>query len=72
MKDSFSVAKDLHGTQIGYGSNRKTKHLIPSGHKVFLVNNTRDVDILLMHNQTYAATYVDPNSQSSSESRKGI
>ncbi|KAK5060011.1 hypothetical protein LTR84_009895 [Exophiala bonariae] len=40
---------------IGYGSNKKTRHLIPSGHKVFLVHNARDVDILLMHNQTYAA-----------------
>jgi large subunit ribosomal protein L32e len=28
---------------------------MPSGHKAFLVNNTRDVDLLLMHNSTYAA-----------------
>lgn len=41
--------------QIGFGSNKKTRHLIPSGHKVFLVHNPRDVDILLMHNRTYAA-----------------
>jgi ribosomal protein L32E len=26
-------------TQIGYGSNRKTRHLMPSGHKAFLVSN---------------------------------
>lgn len=32
--------------------------MMPSGHKAFLVNNTRDVDILLMHNRTYAAEYV--------------
>lgn len=32
--------------------------MTPSGHKAFLVNNTRDVDILLMHNRTYAAEYV--------------
>jgi ribosomal protein L32E len=25
--------------QIGYGSNKKTRHLMPSGHKAFLVNN---------------------------------
>ncbi|MCJ1411246.1 60S ribosomal protein L32 [Ptychographa xylographoides] len=28
---------------------------MPSGHKAFVVNNTRDVDLLLMHNKTYAA-----------------
>lgn len=41
--------------QIGYGSNRKTRHMMPSGHKAFLVNNTRDLDLLLMHNKSYAA-----------------
>lgn len=44
--------------QIGYGNNRKTRHMMPSGHKAFLVNNTRDLDLLLMHNKTYAAEYV--------------
>jgi len=32
--------------------------LMPSGHKAFLVNNVRDLDLLLMHNKTYAAEYV--------------
>ncbi|KAL6232764.1 hypothetical protein BDW75DRAFT_242667 [Aspergillus navahoensis] len=40
---------------IGYGSNKKTKHMMPSGHKAFLVHNTKDVELLLMHNRTYAA-----------------
>ncbi|SLM38325.1 60s ribosomal protein l32 [Lasallia pustulata] len=40
---------------IGYGSNRKTRHLMPSGHKAFLVQNVADVDLLLMHNKTFAA-----------------
>ncbi|KAI5811003.1 60S ribosomal protein L32 [Peziza echinospora] len=40
---------------IGYGSNRKTKFRMPSGHKAFLVHNTADVELLLMHNQTFAA-----------------
>jgi len=44
--------------QIGYGSNKKTRHLMPSGHKAFVVNNPRDVDLLLMHNKTFAAEYV--------------
>ncbi len=44
--------------QIGYGSNKKTRFLMPSGHKAFLVHNSRDVDLLLMHNKTFAAEYV--------------
>jgi large subunit ribosomal protein L32e len=31
---------------------------MPSGHKAFLVNNIKDVDLLLMHNRSYAAEYV--------------
>jgi ribosomal protein L32E len=44
-----------YGLQIGYGNNKKTRHMMPSGHKAFLVNNVRDLDLLLMHNKTYAA-----------------
>jgi len=44
--------------QIGYGSNKKTRHMNPAGYKAFLVNNVRDVDLLLMHNRTFAAEYV--------------
>jgi large subunit ribosomal protein L32e len=29
--------------------------MMPSGHKAFLVSNVRDVDLLLMHNKTFAA-----------------
>jgi ribosomal protein L32E len=43
--------------KIGYGSNKKTKHLIPSGHKELLVNNASDLELLLMHNQKYAAVF---------------
>ncbi|MCJ1269281.1 60S ribosomal protein L32 [Lobaria immixta] len=28
---------------------------MPSGHKAFLVHNPSDVDLLLMHNKTFAA-----------------
>ena len=31
---------------------------MPSGHKAFLVHNPADVDLLLMHNKTFAAEYV--------------
>ncbi|KAJ3106498.1 60S ribosomal protein L32 [Phlyctochytrium bullatum] len=41
--------------KIGYGSNKVTRHLLPSGFKKFLVNNVADLDLLLMHNRTYAA-----------------
>jgi len=41
--------------QIGFGSNKKTRHMMPSGHRAFLVHNTKDVELLLMHNRTYAA-----------------
>ncbi|KUM56487.1 hypothetical protein ACN42_g10724 [Penicillium freii] len=40
---------------IGFGSNKKTRHMMPSGHKAFLVHNTKDVELLLMHNRTFAA-----------------
>ena len=30
---------------------------MPSGHKAFLVNNLAELDLLLMHNKTYAAEY---------------
>ncbi|GAA5835872.1 hypothetical protein JCM5353_007725 [Sporobolomyces roseus] len=40
---------------IGYGSNKKTRHVLPSGYKKFLVNNERDVELLLMNNKGYAA-----------------
>jgi large subunit ribosomal protein L32e len=43
---------------IGYGSNKKTRHMMPSGHKAFLVHNPKDVELLLMHNRTFAAEYV--------------
>lgn len=32
--------------------------MMPSGHKAFLVQNPKDVELLLMHNRTYAAEYV--------------
>jgi len=43
--------------QIGYGSNKKTRFMMPSGHKAFLVSNVKDVELLMMHNRTYAAEY---------------
>ncbi|KAI0029631.1 60S ribosomal protein L32 [Vararia minispora EC-137] len=40
---------------IGYGSNKKTRHCLPNGLKKFLVSNVRELELLLMHNKSYAA-----------------
>ncbi|CAN6596652.1 large ribosomal subunit protein eL32 [Trichomonascus vanleenenianus] len=53
------VRRRFRGTiampKIGYGSNKKTRHMMPSGHKAFLVSNVKDVELLLLHAKTYAA-----------------
>ncbi|PFH54518.1 hypothetical protein AMATHDRAFT_88 [Amanita thiersii Skay4041] len=41
--------------KIGYGSNKKTRHLLPNGLKKFLVSNVRELELLLMHNKSFAA-----------------
>ncbi|CAI9730413.1 60S ribosomal protein L32 [Octopus vulgaris] len=40
---------------IGYGSNKKTKHMLPDGFRKFLVHNVRELEILMMQNRVYAA-----------------
>ncbi|XP_014768497.1 60S ribosomal protein L32 [Octopus bimaculoides] len=40
---------------IGYGSNKKTKHMLPDGFRKFLVHNVRELEILMMQNRIYAA-----------------
>ncbi|XP_077978277.1 large ribosomal subunit protein eL32-like [Glandiceps talaboti] len=40
---------------IGYGSNKKTRHLLPDGFKKFLVHNVRELEVLMMSNRTFAA-----------------
>ena len=53
------VRRRFRGTismpKIGYRTNKKTRYMMPSGHKAFLVNNVKDVELLLMHNRSYAA-----------------
>ena len=41
--------------KIGYGSNNKTKHLLPNYRKKFVVNNVAELDLLLMNKETYCA-----------------
>ncbi|KAB1276699.1 60S ribosomal protein L32 [Camelus dromedarius] len=40
---------------IGYGSNKKTKHVLPSGFRKFLVHSVKDLEVLLMCNKYYCA-----------------
>lgn len=40
---------------IGYGSNKKTRHMLPNGFYKFLVHNVSEIDMLLMQNRTYCA-----------------
>ena len=40
---------------IGYGSNAATKHMLPNGLYKFIVNNVKDLELLMMHNTTYCA-----------------
>ncbi|EPQ31107.1 uncharacterized protein PFL1_01296 [Pseudozyma flocculosa PF-1] len=53
------VRRRFRGTiampKIGYGSNKKTRHLMPNGYRRFVVSNVKDVELLLMHNNSYAA-----------------
>mmetsp|Transcript_2194 Transcript_2194/g.2973 ORF Transcript_2194/g.2973 Transcript_2194/m.2973 type:complete len:137 (-) Transcript_2194:76-486(-) len=41
---------------IGYGSDKKTRNVLPSGFKTVLVNNVSELEMLMMHNRTYSAT----------------
>uniref|UniRef100_A0A8C3XQE3 60S ribosomal protein L32 n=1 Tax=Chelydra serpentina TaxID=8475 RepID=A0A8C3XQE3_CHESE len=40
---------------IGYGSNRKTKYMLPTGFKKFLVHNVKELEVLMMSNKSYCA-----------------
>uniref|UniRef100_A0AAZ1X8Z2 60S ribosomal protein L32 n=1 Tax=Oreochromis aureus TaxID=47969 RepID=A0AAZ1X8Z2_OREAU len=40
---------------IGYGSNKKTKFMLPTGFKKFLVHNVKELEVLLMSNKTHCA-----------------
>ncbi|XP_045695908.1 60S ribosomal protein L32-like [Phyllostomus hastatus] len=40
---------------IGYGSNKKTKHMLPSGFQKFLVHNVKELEVLLMCHTSYCA-----------------
>ncbi|KAK8805491.1 hypothetical protein WA158_002147 [Blastocystis sp. Blastoise] len=41
--------------RIGYGSNKLTRHMLPNGLRKYVINNVRDLELLMMHNRTYCA-----------------
>jgi len=41
---------------IGYGTNKKTRNYHPNGFKSVVVANVAELEMLMMHNRTYAAT----------------
>ena len=40
---------------VGYGSNKKTRHMLPDGFRKFLVHNVKELEVLMMSNRTFAA-----------------
>jgi ribosomal protein L32E len=40
---------------VGYGSNNKTKHIMPSGFLKFVVHNVKDLELLMMHNRKWVS-----------------
>ncbi len=53
MRRKFRGAAPM--PNCGYGSNKKTRHLLQNGLYKFIVQNVADVELLLMHNRKYAA-----------------
>lgn len=41
--------------KIGYGSAKATRHCMPNGYRKIVVNNVRELEVLLMQNHKYAA-----------------
>nr|CAG4652299.1 EOG090X0HTB [Triops cancriformis] len=40
---------------IGYGSAKATRHLLPNGFKKVLVHNLKELELLMMQNRTFCA-----------------
>ena len=38
---------------IGYGTNKKTRHVHPNGFKKFLIRKVADIELLLMNNRSF-------------------
>eukprot|EP00798_Chlamydomonas_sp_ICE-L_P012857 gene12857-3571_t len=40
---------------VGYATNKKTKHMLSTGFLKFPVSNVKDLELLMMHNRKFAA-----------------
>ncbi|CAM9405000.1 unnamed protein product [Phaeothamnion confervicola] len=40
---------------IGYGSDKRTRNVLPNGFYKFLVHNVKELELLMMHNRKYCA-----------------
>merc|ERR1712071_669737 len=40
---------------IGYGSDKRTEHMLPNGFKKVVVNNIKKLEVLMMQNRKYCA-----------------
>ena len=41
--------------KIGYGSNKKTRHVLPNGLRKFRVYNVKELEMLMMQNRVFCA-----------------
>mmetsp|Transcript_31363 Transcript_31363/g.48671 ORF Transcript_31363/g.48671 Transcript_31363/m.48671 type:complete len:137 (+) Transcript_31363:43-453(+) len=51
MRRKFRGNKPM--VSVGYGSDNKTKFVLPAGFKKFLIKCPKDLEILLMNNRTF-------------------
>jgi len=40
---------------IGYGTDKRQRHVLPCGFKKFRVHTVKELEVLMMHNRKYAA-----------------
>ena len=45
----------MNEVKIGYGSNKKTRNILPNGFYKFRISNVKELEMLLMHNSKYCA-----------------
>ena len=41
--------------KIGYGTDKKTRHMLKNGFKKITINNAKELEVLLMNNRSYVA-----------------
>ncbi|XP_040203707.1 60S ribosomal protein L32-like [Rana temporaria] len=60
LRDIGPDSKPAEGSKIlipniGYSSNKKTKHILPTGFKKFLVHDIKELEVLMMSNKSFCA-----------------